>query len=1161
METLMFSARFRFKPAVRIILILSVALFAGQASLSMAVPANPTPQVVRQADGSKLEVFQKGDEFFNWAEDSSGHVLGYDKNSKNWRYAAISNGKLVPGSVKARSSSNLATQSVPSSALTESNLKTLIKKAQSSRAAQEVGSTSSSSSGTVSTVKTAASVAPLSSSNLHPDLLVILVEFKDAPLTQSIDYWTNKYFSTTFGETSVNNYYKEASGAKDFSFSQISFVDGGQTISDLIISNPTSEISSLQLKDGVIKATFNVDHPGYTTDGYLTDAYVKKAFAAASSYIDYSSYPTTSDGSILRDNFHVSSIVAGWEASAQPSDKDQSTWGHANIKALSDGSVVSVDPSTGTLYSYATQGEIFSGSFLTSSAIPMGIGVTAHELGHDLGLPDLYDYGYDSQGVGAYSLMAAGSWGYAPGEYASETPVQLDAWSRVALGFVKPVTITSNQVNQYSLKSNSASDPTQYNVYKITSTANPNQYFLVENRQRGGYDAGLYGPTGRTSYTGILIYHIDENVLAVGGMHPNDDKYHQGVDIEEADGSNQLDNSDDYFSSYPYHSYTNHFFTKSGYSTFGTATSSNSNFHTPTVGTHTAIPETGDTDCHPETVPSGVLIKVNSESGSTMTFLNGATSIGFLVTFDANGGSVGSSSLTYTGTPVVLPTPTRTEYAFDGWYTAATGGTKVESPYTPSGAITLYAQWTKILYTLAYDSNGGAGTALPMQSGAASYTVAANTFALAGYTFVGWNTAADGAGTSYAAGATITPAANVTLYAKWTEGTVGSTFTAGGILYKVTALSPNTVQVGDGNNGEIVTGAIVIPPNVSDGTLTYDVTSLGESAFSDCTGLTSITIPVGVTSIGFAAFTDCTSLTSITIPEGVTSIEGSAFTYCSSLTSVIIPSSVTSIGTFAFESCTSLKSATFMGAAPTTFGTSVFASSASGFVISYYAGQTGWTNPWNGYTTVPITVTYNANGGAGTGTTYAAGATIAPSADVTLSAKWTINKYKVIFSGNGGSTPSALVCTSGKTLGTLPTSTRSGYAFQGWYNSSGTKVSSTTVVRGAVTLTARWKSKNAYVTSVAKSTGSWNKAWSKTSYYPSYRVLTISRYRSSVRITPAKSSNAMLYFKYKGESYARIYTYRTVYLKRGQSKTVYFRCISETGAVTHTYRLIVKRNK
>ena len=115
-----------------------------------------------------------------------------------------------------------------------------------------------------------------------------------------------------------------------------------------------------------------------------------------------------------------------------------------------------------------------------------------------------------------------------------------------------------------------------------------------------------------------------------------------------------------------------------------------------------------------------------------------------------------------------------------------------------------------------------------------------------------------------------------------------------------------------------------IPTSVEYNSVTYSVTSIGEAAFWNCSGLTSVTIPNSVTSIGYKTFYECTGLTSVTIGNSVTSIGDWAFAGCDGLTSVTIPNSVTSIGEAAFGSCSSLTSVTIEAETPPTLGEYAF---------------------------------------------------------------------------------------------------------------------------------------------------------------------------------------------------------------------------------------------
>ena len=239
-----------------------------------------------------------------------------------------------------------------------------------------------------------------------------------------------------------------------------------------------------------------------------------------------------------------------------------------------------------------------------------------------------------------------------------------------------------------------------------------------------------------------------------------------------------------------------------------------------------------------------------------------------------------------------------------------------------------------------------------------------------------------------------------------------SGLSASAYAFKVDGIAYN--KNGDGKSvyvsyGGDYTGPVTIPERVTYDGATYSVTSIGEFAFKDCTGLTSVTIPTSVTSIGEEAFRCCTGLTSVTIPnsvteigysafggtpwynnqpdgvvyigkvayefkgemasgtainikEGTVSISGYAFYGCTGLTSITIPNSVTSIGEFAFSGCTGLTSVTIPSSV-TSIGKSAFSgctgltsvtipNSVTTIVWSAFRGCAGLTS-----VTIPNSVT------------------------------------------------------------------------------------------------------------------------------------------------------------------------------------------------------------
>ena len=130
---------------------------------------------------------------------------------------------------------------------------------------------------------------------------------------------------------------------------------------------------------------------------------------------------------------------------------------------------------------------------------------------------------------------------------------------------------------------------------------------------------------------------------------------------------------------------------------------------------------------------------------------------------------------------------------------------------------------------------------------------------------------------------------------------------AGGDYYYYDNLFNNKVYT---SNDEIGEYAFAYCSGLTSLTLPVGITSIGEFAFSGCSGLTSLTLPAGITSIGEYAFYGCSGLTSLTLPAGITSIGDDTFYGCSGLTSLTLPAGITSIGEYAFSRCSGLTSLT-----------------------------------------------------------------------------------------------------------------------------------------------------------------------------------------------------------------------------------------------------------
>ena len=163
------------------------------------------------------------------------------------------------------------------------------------------------------------------------------------------------------------------------------------------------------------------------------------------------------------------------------------------------------------------------------------IGVFSHEFGHALGLPDLYDTDYSSDGVGSWCLMASGSWS------TPSSPVHLSAWCKEMMGWIIPIVPDQNienfefpnvEENSFAVKLWTHGELASFYGNYSHGQDVGREYYLIENRQRIGSEQSLPG-------TGLVIWHIDNSKTR------NNDENHRMVDVKAADGHFNGSNSGD----------------------------------------------------------------------------------------------------------------------------------------------------------------------------------------------------------------------------------------------------------------------------------------------------------------------------------------------------------------------------------------------------------------------------------------------------------------------------------------------------------------------------------------------------------------------------------------------------------------------------------------
>ncbi len=458
-----------------------------------AVPAGPGVGELEQPDGTIFKARQFGDEWYHGYETRSGHTIL--RRNGWWSFAA----KRDDGTLRA-SHRRVGVDPPPA----RKHLRDVDRIAEADEVRTQLARLDRRNARQADGREVAATGSD--------PVLVILVQFQNQTnLGTTASQWATRYF----GEgKSVVDYYERNSYNK-FTFG--------------------AAFDSHGTANGVIGwLTLPMNHPD---DSAFEQATIKAAIQAADPYIDYGIFDTNDDGVLSNTELHINVVMAGLEESLSGNNEpEHSIWANRwnldyNFAPIVDGTRVG---NSGFLtYGEKQRREYEDGTFHVHQAT---VGVVAHELAHDLGLPDLYDTDESSAGVGFWSVMSIGSWGFTPTDtdaYPGATPVMFDAWSRWTLGWVTPDQATG--IRRTSLRAAATGTATN-TVEQLgdnrggpdwTSGSGSGRYYLVENRQQtsGSYDEALPG-------SGLLILEIDESVRT--------NTTNRLVRVAESDGSDLI---------------------------------------------------------------------------------------------------------------------------------------------------------------------------------------------------------------------------------------------------------------------------------------------------------------------------------------------------------------------------------------------------------------------------------------------------------------------------------------------------------------------------------------------------------------------------------------------------------------------------------------------